>query len=600
MTPDVGTALTKVADSFAKELFQVAKGIAAKSIGKLQAEFGIGFETYVQRNQNKCRFVKTLLHRIDPIPIEQAYVEPQIKIGEKIIPGGQLPAELEKRKNVVVIGNGGSGKSMLLKKLFLELCEFPLGRIPLFVELRDLNLRDERSLLKLVHHQWAELMPSFQLEALETGFRTGKFALLLDGLDEVNRELRDEVSRGIIELSYKFPLCPLVLTSRPISDFSSWQEFYTAEIQPFDLPRITELVERTQIDQEVRTRFVAEVRDRLFTSHETFLANPLLCTMMVLTYTEFEEIPSKMHIFYARAFDVLFTRHDKTKTFFNRKFYTTLAEDDFKKLFSTFCLFSYLEGKSSFDAQVAVALIEQVIEFEGAKVGPKDFLLDLHESVSILVKDGDTYSFLHRSFQEYFTAVFLAERQTSKMDLIFDRVLQKSRGDNVLHLLSEMNRDVLEVKFLTPRVRKFKKELLARDTEKDLAAILSMMMYREIEVRPHQIQWVHGPYTELLRFISNEYRFNVMLGDDDLFDTDRWLAMHGQPPWHEFESRRKDYVCSLPTSSIPNAAIVRWPELAALLVEVRAEVIKLDEKLESKGVSRDSFVAKLLNKKSNG
>lgn len=112
--------------------------------------------------------------------------------------------------------------------------------------------------------------------------------------------------------------------------------------------------------------------------------------MMILTYTEFEEIPSKMHIFYARAFDVLFTRHDRTKTFFSRKFYTELAEDDFKRLFSTFCLFSYLESAYSFDRETALKFLEMAFKFEGSAISPGDFLSDLHESISILVKDGDS------------------------------------------------------------------------------------------------------------------------------------------------------------------------------------------------------------------
>lgn len=109
MSPEIGTAaLSKLADGFAKELFQSAKGVAAKSMGKFQVEFGLGFQKYVQRNQNRCRFVKTLLHRIDPIPIEQAYVEPSLKIGKQVVVGSSFPEELIARKNIIVVGNGGS------------------------------------------------------------------------------------------------------------------------------------------------------------------------------------------------------------------------------------------------------------------------------------------------------------------------------------------------------------------------------------------------------------------------------------------------------------------------------------------------------------
>ena len=594
MSPELGTtALAKVADSLLKELFESAKGIAKKSMGKFQAEFGLGFEAYIRRNQNKCRFVKTLLHRIDPIPIEQAYVEPTLLVDKKIIKGASFPEKLNDLKNVVVVGNGGSGKSMFLKKLFLELCEYPLGRIPLFIELRDINSREDKDLFQLMYHQWSELIPSFKLEALEAGFRSGKFFLLLDGLDEVDRLIREEFSKKIVALSYRFPLCPIVLTSRPISDFSAWQEFHVAEVQPFDLRQITELVEKTSIDGLVKTRFLKEVRERLFRSHQTFLANPLLCTMMVLTYTEFEDIPSKMHIFYARAFDVLFTRHDKTKTFFNRTFYSSLAEDDFKRLFSTFCLFSYLESTYSFEKSAAIRFVKLAIEFEGLNVDPNDFLSDLHESVSILVKDGDIYSFLHRSFQEYFAAVFLSERQAPKIDQIFSRVLTMSRGDNVLHLLFEMNRDALETKFLIRKVREFRNELTRLDPKTNLAGILSLMTYREVHIEGHAMHWKVGPRLALYGLISELYHFETELDPDEIEDDD-WTKLHGYSEGWENLSKLGRPV-RLMTSEIPNEILEKWP-FAAKLSKAREEVIALDQRFKNKGESRGGFVASLLKR----
>lgn len=589
MSPEIGTAgLSKVAESFAKEIFQSAKGVAAKSIGKLQAEFGIGFEKYVQRNQNKCRFVKTLLHRIEPIPIEQAYVEPNLKVGKETVPASSFPSKLVERKNIVVVGSGGSGKSIFIKKLFLDFCERPMGQIPLFIELRDLNSRDDKNLFNLVHYQWSELIPSFKPEALEAGFRSGKFVLLLDGLDEVDRQERDKTSKNIIEFSYKFPSCPIVLTSRPISDFSSWHEFHTAEILPFDLPKIALLVEKTNIEKSIKSKFLSEVEQRLFRTHQAFLANPLLCTMMILTYTEFEEIPSKMHIFYARAFDVLFTRHDKTKTFFNRKFYTTLAEDDFKRLFSTFCLFSYLEGSYSFDKEEALDFLRLVFEFEGSSVSPSDFLADMYESISILVKDGDTFSFLHRSFQEYFSAVFLAERQLPKMNQIFDKVLEKGEGDNVLSLLFEINRNMLESKFLISKIRSLKNRLVRLNPKQDAAQILSMAVGSAKTERKNSLSWTYGDQYHLISLLDRFYRLSIWtekpgwgpIDPDDI------------PVWIELIDGSSEFV---QVASIPNSRIAE-SRVGKKIIKLRTEILELDGKFRKKDKTRDSFVKNLLKK----
>jgi hypothetical protein len=47
--------------------------------------------------------------------------------------------QLGELKSIVISGNAGSGKSMFMRYLFVALCEKGYGRIPLFVELRNLN-----------------------------------------------------------------------------------------------------------------------------------------------------------------------------------------------------------------------------------------------------------------------------------------------------------------------------------------------------------------------------------------------------------------------------------------------------------------------------
>jgi len=143
---------------------------------------------------------------------------------------------------------------------------------------------------------------------MDYAFRSGKFVLLLDGLDELAHTLRDECCRQILEITYKFPNCLYLITSRPDDRFSSWQEFYVGTMSPFTKEQVVELVKKIDFDHAIKNSFITDISNRLYQSHKEFLSNPLLCTMMLMTYNEFEEIPSKMYIFYDRAFEVLFTR----------------------------------------------------------------------------------------------------------------------------------------------------------------------------------------------------------------------------------------------------------------------------------------------------
>jgi hypothetical protein len=481
-------AAKKAAEIAAQEIYVHTTSAAKASLNRLLVEFGVGFSKYLRRNFDRCRFVKTLLHRVDPIKIESAYVDPSLKIRNKTVSGEDVLAELADLKRVVVTGLGGSGKSMFIKKTFLDLCQKPFGRIPLLVELRDIN-RTGEDLVDALLKPLSSLIPSFNMAQLEYGLSAGKFVVLLDGLDEVDHTIRDKCSKELLDLTYKYPESLFLITSRPDGRFESWHEFYTAQILPLSKEQVTALVKKIDFDPKTKSRFLNEIGNRLFQTHKTFLSNPLLCTMMLITYSEFEEIPSKMHIFYGRAFDALFSRHDRTKTGFRRKFYTDLAEDDFKRLFSTFCLLSYVESQLSLEEEQAKKYIALAAQHEKLAVSSESFLKDLSQSISILPQDGHLYSFLHRSFQEYFTAIFLSERQTENMGALFERIAAEL-ADAVLPLLFEMNRNAFETKYFAGKIHEWRKELDQINVDQEPQKVLAMI-YQDLTIVGGDIRALH-------------------------------------------------------------------------------------------------------------
>lgn len=129
---------------------------------------------------------------------------------------------------------------------------------------------------------------------------------------------------------------------------------------------------------------------------------------MLLTFEQNAAIPDKMHLFYAKVFETLFHKHDALKEQYNRARKCGLQIDEFEKVFSVLCLKTYVLEKTEFTLAELMSLLRDSIAFEGFETKAEELLFDVEEAVCLIMKEGNSYFFVHRSFQEYFTAVFLS------------------------------------------------------------------------------------------------------------------------------------------------------------------------------------------------
>lgn len=118
--------------------------------------------------------------------------------------------------------------------------------------------------------------------------------------------------------------------------------------------------------------------------------------MMLMTFNENAIIPSKLTTFYDHAFQTLLTWHDATKDSFERE--RTLTIDQFRKVFSTFCLISYYDQDFEFTETQLRVWLQKALDYHGLNSDVDDVVRDVCESVNLLQKDGLKYIFVHRSF----------------------------------------------------------------------------------------------------------------------------------------------------------------------------------------------------------
>ena len=340
-----------------------------------------------------------------------------------------------------------------MRWLFISCLENEKSKIPFFVELRGVNNQEQVNLTKFLYEAITNNRAYLSLEAFETGLKDGGFILILDGLDEVQRDKRDILSRQMVALQDACPGLLIVITSRPDENLNAWSRTRRYYVLPMSKKDAVSLIRKLPYKADVKKKFAAEVESTLYDRHESFLSNPLLMTIMLLTYADIGNVPAKMHIFYEQAFETLFYRHDSWKEAgYQRRHYCNLPVNEFRDCLSSFCISSYKKSQYEFTTGAALDLIERAAKFEQLEVNATDFLKDLEETLCILLLDGLTYKFAHRSFQEYFSAFFISRAPSILLRPLLDDFIAR-RGDAVTSMAMEMNKGLIEREWVLPRLR---------------------------------------------------------------------------------------------------------------------------------------------------
>ena len=231
----------RLSDSIAgivRDLVSGASTELSKNLIRLRLSLPTSFAEFVVKGQERTRQVKIILRGDDPVPVQDIYVPLDYASNNKRIQASILEQLCFSSGRVIISGSAGSGKSLFLKHLGTISCKNSIPLVPILLRTStSKRLESDRSYSTLR----AQILP-YVKELSDEVFRellsSGRFAILLDGYDEVNFDIRSRLSSQISDLSTKFPRAPLVITTRPDEYLERISEFRVFRCEPMTMDQL--------------------------------------------------------------------------------------------------------------------------------------------------------------------------------------------------------------------------------------------------------------------------------------------------------------------------------------------------------------------------
>lgn len=406
---------------------------------------------YLKKVTNKYNKLKTLLYTDEPHNFYDFYVCNELVLdihkmdhdlfylyhyGTQIKDHIKQPTIDYLTKNIsnfiILSGTGGLGKSMMMRHLLLSAVNDyeNTNTFPIFIPLKDFT-ETYNDLFTFVYSKVSDLSTLSKTD-LKNSLMEGKVILLLDGLDEIKSKDLPYFYSALESFADRYSNNTFILSTRPYSDTIHLSRFTSFRLIPFSKEKALELIHKLEFrpdEPDIKSKFRDQLDSTLYESHKEFASNPLLLTIMLMTFEQYAEVPQKMHIFYREAFNTLAQKHDASKGAYKRILKSGLSTDRFADYLAEFCARTYYQEKFEFTESEFKNYFEELEEknrYEDEKVSSTAFLQDLRENMCLLYYEGNKYHFTHRSFQEYFCA-FFSQNKKIKHYLQLVKCLKKNK-----------------------------------------------------------------------------------------------------------------------------------------------------------------------------
>jgi len=337
----------------------------------------------------------------------------------------------QEKQYLLVLGAPGSGKSVFLRKIGLEILQGKQGKfqhncIPVLIELKKFAVKDI-NLAAIIAKEFKSCgfpqVEKFTQKALEQG----KLLIILDGVDEVTYDNRQQVTEAIDEATKtiehfvrQYHRNRFIISYR-VAAYRYLQGFTTVEIADFDNKQIEEFIDNwfySAKDQQVRTAQKCKelLKEPGSKAARELAQNPLLLTFLCLVYDHSQRFAENRSSLYKKALEIFLEEWSAQKRTHLDQVFQQLDTQQEKTLLAKIAWNGLKSNRIFFYKS---ELLQNIEVFLKKYIGIPQNLTSEAVFNAITVQQGiwteraeDIYSFSNLTLQEYLTADYICkERQ---------------------------------------------------------------------------------------------------------------------------------------------------------------------------------------------
>ncbi len=351
-------------------------------------------------------------------------------------------------QRLIVLGKPGSGKTTFLRHLIFAALEnkFRTSRLPIYISLHRVSTF-KTSILEAIENEFFACGISS-----DTGFgrqllEAGEVILLFDGLDEVATSERHRVVQQLNFLSDRYPATKIIISCRVAAFNSMFPRFTEVEIADFGTEEQDLFIrgwfaeDQFKIDRCLKT---LSEKPQL----RELAATPLLLTIICVAFDENLNLSANRAELYGTAIDALLKKWDVSRLIEREYLYRQLTLSRKEDLLSFVAATSFWNEVFFFRESELADLIFSYMR-NLTETGPSTAIDDAYGVQRAIAAQHGLFvdrargviSFSHMTFQEYFTARYVARSGQAGFSEILSRHLGNPRWKEVFVLTAALLAD---------------------------------------------------------------------------------------------------------------------------------------------------------------